>query len=412
MIPASTRSRWPLAALVALAACAGETVEPASTATEATPIADDGDPDYEALAALGYVDFAEESASDGAADGVVLHDRARATGGAFLVTDIPAARAELIDVDGAPLHAWALEDADTLVRARLLPTGELLAIVKDRAAPGLAAGKTGEELRRDLRCLDAEGRELWSAGYRIHHDVRPTPGGEFVALGMELRESDRGVEGRFRDDLILRLAADGSVVQRLSLHALAVDAPDQLPLPPPPLRGDPYHSNSIHWLDLPELAAGHPLAGGERVLVSIRDLDTIAVVDLAAGAITWTWGPGELQRQHEALPLADGRILVFDNGSDRRPYSRVLIVDPLRGAIDWSYTAKPRRSFYSKSRGVAQMLPGGNVLIVESNDGRAFQVTPEGEIVWEYLTPHRDERGARAALRVEWVDPRTASAWR
>jgi hypothetical protein len=37
----------------------------------------------------------------------------------------------------------------------------------------------------------------------------------------------------------------------------------------------------------------------------------------------------------------------------------------------------------------AEVLPNGNTLITESDNGRAFEVTREGEIVWEFLSPHR-----------------------
>src|SRR5262245_65643091 len=37
--------------------------------------------------------------------------------------------------------------------------------------------------------------------------------------------------------------------------------------------------------------------------------------------------------------------------------------------------------------GCAQRLPNGNTLITESSFGRFFEVTKEGEIVWEYVNP-------------------------
>jgi hypothetical protein len=33
-------------------------------------------------------------------------------------------------------------------------------------------------------------------------------------------------------------------------------------------------------------------------------------------------------------------------------------------------------------------MENGNTLIVVSNEGRAIEVTPDGEIVWEYINPH------------------------
>jgi hypothetical protein len=36
----------------------------------------------------------------------------------------------------------------------------------------------------------------------------------------------------------------------------------------------------------------------------------------------------------------------------------------------------------------ARRLPNGNTLICEGDFGRLFQVTPAGEIVWEYVNPN------------------------
>jgi hypothetical protein len=65
----------------------------------------------------------------------------------------------------------------------------------------------------------------------------------------------------------------------------------------------------------------------------------------------------------------------------------VVEVDPIAGEIVWEYRATPPPSFYSRSRGANQRLANGNTLITESDKGRAFEVTPEGEIVWEFLNP-------------------------
>ena len=36
-----------------------------------------------------------------------------------------------------------------------------------------------------------------------------------------------------------------------------------------------------------------------------------------------------------------------------------------------------------------ERLSNGNTLITESDPGRAFEVTAEKQIVWEYINPHR-----------------------
>jgi len=45
-------------------------------------------------------------------------------------------------------------------------------------------------------------------------------------------------------------------------------------------------------------------------------------------------------------------------------------------------------SFYSDRISNAQRLPNGNTLINEGRFGRFFEVTPAGEVVWEYVNPY------------------------
>jgi hypothetical protein len=43
--------------------------------------------------------------------------------------------------------------------------------------------------------------------------------------------------------------------------------------------------------------------------------------------------------------------------------------------------------FYSHYQSGAQRLPNGNTLVAETTYGRIIEVTPAGEIVWEYISP-------------------------
>ena len=60
--------------------------------------------------------------------------------------------------------------------------------------------------------------------------------------------------------------------------------------------------------------------------------------------------------------------------------------------------ADPPSSFYTLSKGSAQRLPNGNTLAVESDRGRAIEVTPAGDIVWQFVCPHYVSPGNRAAI--------------
>ena len=87
-------------------------------------------------------------------------------------------------------------------------------------------------------------------------------------------------------------------------------------------------------------------------------------------------------------------ILVFDNGRSRG-WSRVVEVDPETKKIVWQYRAK---DFFSRLRGGAQRLPNGNTLVTESVKGRVFEVTPDGEIVWDFSNPEVTKDGKRRQI--------------
>ena len=72
-----------------------------------------------------------------------------------------------------------------------------------------------------------------------------------------------------------------------------------------------------------------------------------------------------------------------------RDSSRVLEINPITLEVLWEYTlgGTERYRFYSAYVSNAQRLPNGNTLVNEGMDGRIFELTPEEEIVWEYVNP-------------------------
>ncbi|MEI7673089.1 MAG: aryl-sulfate sulfotransferase [Deltaproteobacteria bacterium] len=55
--------------------------------------------------------------------------------------------------------------------------------------------------------------------------------------------------------------------------------------------------------------------------------------------------------------------------------------------IVWNYQSKSQQSFYSVNTSGCQRLPNGNTSIQSSAQGHSFEVTPTGEVVWEYQFP-------------------------
>src|SRR5689334_13365481 len=100
---------------------------------------------------------------------------------------------------------------------------------------------------------------------------------------------------------------------------------------------------------------------------------------------------GPFVGQHDPDFLPNGHILVYDNrrgGADQAlGPSRLLEIDPATRGIVWSYQGSDRERFYSEGRGKVQLLPNGDLLAIEPDGGRAFEVargSPD-RIVWEYV---------------------------
>ena len=53
----------------------------------------------------------------------------------------------------------------------------------------------------------------------------------------------------------------------------------------------------------------------------------------------------------------------------------------------WTYTAPDKVSFHSGFISGAERLSSGNTLICSGAPGRFFEVTPDGEIVWDFTIP-------------------------
>ena len=127
------------------------------------------------------------------------------------------------------------------------------------------------------------------------------------------------------------------------------------------------------------------------ILASYRPTSTVIRISRKTGKIVWKLGPPTVAGQHAPTLVENGNVLIFDNGphrlDDSVPYSRAIEVDPATNAIVWKYQDKPAWNFFSPRMGCAQRLPNGNTLITESSFGRFFEVTKEGEIVWEYINP-------------------------
>ena len=123
-------------------------------------------------------------------------------------------------------------------------------------------------------------------------------------------------------------------------------------------------------------------------------MHAVVSLDPDAEKITWVL-TGQWRGQHQASLLDNGNILLFDNlgGNKEQPFRRnqseVLEVDPVSHRIEWRFGSTPESPLFSRFLGYVRRLPNGNTLITESAQGRIIEVSRDGRIVWEYLSPHR-----------------------
>lgn len=183
----------------------------------------------------------------------------------------------------------------------------------------------------------------------------------------------------------------------------------------------------------------------DQIILSVRSYSEIWIIDHSqsteetadsAGDLLYRWGNPEPPQQdnshkrdlyypHDARwsddTSRDSSITIFNNGSRKheREFSSVLeVMPPLQAdgtygfadnafesaQIVWSYDG----DFFAQNMSAAQVLPDNNMLILDSPQGRIFEITREGVLVWEYINPKyadTDDRPTNRMFRADFYAP-------
>ncbi len=313
-------------------------------------------------------------------------------------------RINLIDMNGRVVHEWEIVSTQIkggTPRARLLRDGHVLV--------GRSDG---------IQEYDWDGKVVWEyipgESWKPHHDVFRKPDGNTLLICRE--EVPEEYKSEIKDperrnvpiysDVILEVSPDRELVWEWHQHEyLDINQCNPIPAsrdwwagPDNNTITDWTHTNTVQalpenkWYD----------QGDERfkpgnVLISMRQLDTILIVDRDTKEITWSYTgeyKGGMSGQHDSHMIekgyvGEGNILVFDNGAS--PYknlahagcSFVLEIDPTTNQVVWVY--EDREKFHSNFTSSCQRVRNGNTVVCEAAGSRFFEVTKEGEIVWEYV---------------------------
>jgi hypothetical protein len=349
--------------------------------------------------------------------GITVDKAEKTSDGFTLYTMTDSARATLLDMRGTVVHQWklpfrrawphALHIKDPLpdeqiywCRCHLYANGDLLAVYQADGDTPYGYG---------LAKLDKDSKLLWAyAGY-VHHDVDVDEDGIIYTLTQKLvSEPPAGLEFLtvpYLTDSLVVLSPEGQELENIPIAEAFVNSPyapvlatgskSLQPIPSNTVlpqdsstqsngRYDVLHSNSVRVLSQ-ALAANFPLFKPGQVLLSLRNIDTIAILDRNTRSVAWA-ARGIWQVQHDAEFLDTGHLLLYDNFGTMKE-TRIVEYDPRTQAVPWTYTNENSIAFRALIRGMKQRLPNGNTLIVDPDNRRLFEVTRDKEVVWEFLCP-------------------------
>lgn len=251
--------------------------------------------------------------------------------------------------------------------------------------------------------VDACGKVQWTINRMTHHSVSRGDDGTFwiPARAYRTEETPRLPlhNAPFFEDQLLQVTEDGKILKEISLPELAYkndlygaifptgfqDMGNQFP--------DYMHTNDAQVLTT-DVAAAFPMFEAGDIAVSMRQLNLVFVFDPKTEKVKW-YQNGPWWRQHDPDFTKEGLISIFNNRSDDTMFgdklqgSRITAIDPATRATKTLYeqsdSTNGKRRFFTNIMGKHETLENGNILITESLGGRLFEVTPGGEIVWEYI---------------------------
>ncbi len=247
--------------------------------------------------------------------------------------------------------------------------------------PPLVMNLAGDQLWQGNGMANETGGPPQPATGMLHGDLRQLPNGNFLGIEYDVR---KGVWG----DQLVERTPDGQLLWLWSSF-------DYLA----PGAGDWAHGNSLQ-----------PLDNGATVLYSPRNLNMIFKIDRLTNKFVLRLGDGGdfaldpassddwFALQHSAEALPGNRILLYDNGTMTRGYSRAVEyeydVASKKAKIVWQYLGAPGPKFFSPGQGSVQRLANGDTLISAPDWKAGFampsslrRVNASGELKWRLNLP-------------------------
>ena len=294
--------------------------------------------------------------------------------------------ARLYANDGTLLHEWPINffdfdidksyPFDVLIHGdHLYPNGDFIANLDQRL----------------LVRVSACGDIIWRSDHGNHHSVDVDDDGFIWTPMMGPMYDEKNIRGsRFRFDKIGKFDPNtGELLTEIDLVKVLRDADAAgIVSMNNPNHGDMMHLNDVEVLNA-SMADAFPGFEAGDIMLSSRHFNQIWVLDGTTHSLKW-WQTGPMVKQHDPDFQSDGTITMFNNRPGLAGGSQILRLNPQTRRHDVIFRSSKGNMFYSPFRGKHQVLENGNVLITETDGGRVFEVTHDGEIVWSFVNRYDD----------------------
>jgi Arylsulfotransferase (ASST) len=281
------------------------------------------------------------------------------------------------------VHVWMLEQD---IQGKKTPSGRLFphgfAMLNDGSV--IYSFDVGSSLQRIDRC----GKKIWAVGGPFGHAVSLGDDGRFAWV---LRDYMDGVLGDVNQvatatgEIVRHITMDEIIAANPSVDILEIRRKDNNWVTGNPRRtrddwlDDPFHTNDVEPLPATIAKRFEGFEAGD-LLISARSLNLVFVLDPDTLEIKW-WQTGPWRRQHDADWQPNGEITVYDNRMNR-DYSRIVSIEPASKSARVVFDGRVN-DFYSRIRGKHQITSAGNLLITSPQQGRIFELDPNGQVVFE-----------------------------
>jgi len=245
--------------------------------------------------------------------------------------------------------------------------------------------------------IDINSQLVWQNEVdEFHHSIEQDHEGNFwVPTSVSPYQVDKKYVGttfgRFRDDAITKVSADGEILFQKSVTNILIENNLKSLLFQVNNRdflNDPIHLNDIQ----PVLTDGPHWKRGD-VFLSLRHQSMIILYRPSTNKIIWKGGTFYIHGQHDIDILDDHRISIFNNNA--MTFKVGTIVDGYNEVIIYNFKTDSYSKYFDETleqydvstttEGVSQILDNGDLFIEEQNFARTLYFNKDKSLQWQHV---------------------------